>query len=73
MENEDCIIGYLCGYEDSRLVAFDDVVDESENSLCSYSLQELLDRRCSTHLIRFNYCPICGKKIDWKKLREYAK
>lgn len=30
-----------------------------------YSLKDYLDKRKTTDLIRFNYCPLCGKKIVW--------
>lgn len=26
--------------------------------------------RKSTNLTRFDFCPYCGKKIDWKEIRE---
>uniref|UniRef100_A0A6M3IHE4 Uncharacterized protein n=1 Tax=viral metagenome TaxID=1070528 RepID=A0A6M3IHE4_9ZZZZ len=31
-------------------------------------LREVTDRRRGQATL-FNYCPECGKKIDWKKLR----
>ena len=34
-----------------------------------YSLNDYCDRRKSTDLTRFNYCPFCGKKIDWKAIK----
>jgi hypothetical protein len=36
-------------------------------------LEKYMDRRVSTNLERFDYCPFCGEKIDWKKLKERAK
>lgn len=27
------------------------------------------DKRTSTNLTQFNYCPLCGKKIDWKAIK----
>lgn len=35
-----------------------------------YKMSDYLDKRKSTNLHRFDYCPQCGKKIDWKKMRE---
>ena len=32
-------------------------------------LEEYCDKRKSTDLTRFNYCPLCGKKIDWKSIK----
>ncbi len=34
-----------------------------------WSLKDYADRRKSTNLQHFNYCPICGKCVDWKKIR----
>ena len=34
-----------------------------------YTLDDYCDRRKSTDLTRFNYCPLCGKKIDWKSYK----
>lgn len=33
------------------------------------SPKQYTDFRCSTNLERFKYCPECGEKIDWKKVR----
>lgn len=35
-----------------------------------YYLNDYLDRRKNTNLSRFNYCPVCGEKIDWKGMRK---
>ncbi len=35
-----------------------------------YTLKDYADRRKSTNLRRFEFCPICGKKIDWKKIKK---
>ena len=35
-----------------------------------YMLKDYCDKCKSTNLIRFNFCPYCGKKIDWKKIKE---
>ena len=34
-----------------------------------YSAKQYTDLRCSTNLERFKYCPECGEKIDWKKVK----
>lgn len=31
-------------------------------------LKDYADKRKSTNLYRFNFCPVCGKTIDLKKL-----
>lgn len=35
-----------------------------------YTLKDYCDKRKSTNLTRFEFCPYCGKKIDWKKIKE---
>ena len=39
----------------------------------NYTLKDYCDRRKSTNLTRFEFCPYCGKKIDWKKIKEENK
>jgi hypothetical protein len=34
-----------------------------------WTLADYCDRRKSTDLSRFEYCPHCGKKIDWKAMK----
>lgn len=34
-----------------------------------WSLHDYLDKRKSVNMTRFNFCPICGKKVDWKAMR----
>lgn len=36
-------------------------------------IKDYFDKRKNTNLNRFNYCPYCGKKIDWKELKERSK
>lgn len=38
-----------------------------------YSLNDYLDKRKSVNMTRFNFCPVCGNKIDWKAMREGAR
>ena len=33
------------------------------------SMRDYADKRKSTNLTRFDYCPFCGKKINWKDIR----
>lgn len=37
-----------------------------------YTLQQYCDWRRSTDLHRFSYCPDCGAKIDWGKIKREA-
>lgn len=34
-----------------------------------WTLADYADRRKSTDMCRFDFCPLCGEKIDWKALR----
>lgn len=34
-----------------------------------WSWEEYCDKRVSTDLTRFNFCPWCGKKINWRKMK----
>lgn len=34
-----------------------------------FNPKQYTDFRFSTNLERFKYCPECGEKIDWKKIR----
>ena len=36
----------------------------------AYELKDYGDRRKSTDLTRFDYCPYCGKNIDWCEIRK---
>ena len=42
---------------------------EYNNHFKYWYLHEYCDKRHSTDLTRFNYCPLCGKKIDWKAIK----
>jgi len=33
-------------------------------------LNDFFDMRRKTELNHFDYCPICGQKIDWKAMKE---
>ena len=79
IEKCECYIGIKYDYEDTRLVTLKQLKDEIEwlqsrkESFAEYginnkiyTLADYCDKRKSTDLTRFNYCPLCGKKIDWK-------
>ena len=34
----------------------------------TFTLKDYCDRRKHTDLTRFNYCPVCGKEINWKQM-----
>ena len=33
------------------------------------SMRDYADKRKKTNLKRFDYCPVCGKKINWADIR----
>lgn len=35
-----------------------------------WTLKDYADRRKNTDLYRFNNCPLCGRHIDWKLIKE---
>ena len=35
----------------------------------AWTLVDYCDKRKTTDLSRFEYCPACGKKIDWKTIK----
>ena len=80
----ECCIGIKHDYEDTRLVTLKQLKDEIEwlqsrkESFAEYginnkiyTLVDYCDKRKSTDLTQFNYCPFCGKKIDWKAIMVY--
>lgn len=34
-----------------------------------FTLRDYADRRRATDFVRFDFCPECGRKIDWKTIR----
>lgn len=34
-----------------------------------WSLKDYADKRKSTNLYRFDFCPGCGKQINWKEIK----
>lgn len=34
-----------------------------------WAWKQYCDKRVHTDLTRFDYCPYCGKKIDWRKMK----
>lgn len=35
-----------------------------------WSLKQYCDKRVNTDMTQFDFCPECGKKINWKEIRE---
>ena len=89
IEKCECVIGIRYDYEDTAIITLSELKEhiESEKRLAErykddewlqslynkYMLEDYCDKRKSTDLTRFNYCPLCGKKIDWKAIKSDAK
>ena len=81
-------IGFLYDFDDTKAVTFQGLKDHIkrlkevevyfketsgyERKFCAYTMQDYLDQRKSTNLIRFKFCPFCGEKIDWAMMRKEA-
>jgi hypothetical protein len=77
MKEHECIIGHY----DERLLTLKDLLEivgwhmlvladgEVWKDFKFYTLKDYCDMRKSTDLSRFKFCPYCGKKIDWKKIK----
>lgn len=88
MSEHECIIGVYYDYEDTDIVTLSELQEKikfciSMDEYCKsngwpthravYTLNDYCDGRKSTNLTRFEHCPHCGKKIDWKKIKSEGK
>lgn len=88
MSEHECIIGLLYddGYflievkelkeHIKEVKEYNQSLDEQEIKIFraeEYTLKDYCDKRKSTNLTRFEFCPYCGKKIDWKKIKNEEK
>lgn len=73
----DCLIGEWLDYDNTCLVTEQDLCEniERENRVAhilkrkKVTIADYCDCRKSVNLIRFKFCPECGRKIDWKSIR----
>lgn len=83
MEHE-CIIGMYNNYENTCLYTFAELIEKSSDDWDLWleghdwlhpptTMVDFFDKRINTELTRFNYCPECGKKIDWNELKRKCK
>lgn len=85
MADNECIIGLLYRTDNAVLCTLQDLEQHVEDrkemnefirKCCpdiirkDWSMKDYFDRRKSTDLTRFSFCPVCGKKIDWNGLRK---
>ena len=74
MRNHECVIGIRYDYDNTDLVTLEDLKRHINYPFrnTAWSLKDYCDKRKNTDLTRFDYCPYCGKKIEWKKIKEGA-
>lgn len=54
----------------NRMISSDPLYSQSPGlTVKEWSLSQYADKRVNTDLYRFDFCPECGEKIDWKKIR----
>lgn len=60
------LLDYISSYlsEDEETRKFRRVVSLPK----PFDIQDYRNKRKKTNLKRFNYCPLCSKKIDWKMI-----
>lgn len=80
-QKHECVIGMLNEWDEGRLVTLSDLKAHIVDSVRlmsvgaiqkAWSLTDYTDRRKSTDLTQFEYCPYCGQKIDWTAIRKTA-
>ena len=64
-----CILGLMRYYDYAELATIGSLERHIKEDGSSYTFRDYGDKRKSTDLIRFEYCPGCGKKIDWKAIK----
>lgn len=84
MKKHECIVGILNNYDFGELVTLAELernINERREynkridgkaehfKYIEWSLKDYADRRKSTNLTAFSYCPYCGKEIDWKAIK----
>lgn len=80
MADHDCTIGLLCYRSNDNLVTLAELKEHIEAEMeysktpglwqrKVFSLADYGDKRKSTDLTRFEFCPYCGKPIDWKAIK----
>lgn len=40
-----------------------------KHGIKGWTIADYCDKRKNTDLTRFEYCPMCGRKIDWKAIK----
>lgn len=74
----ECAIGEWLDYEDTGLITekglFEGVGTRNRYIKEQYriTVADYCDFRKTVNLIRFKFCPWCGKEIDWKAIKRRA-
>ena len=65
-------IGVWYDAGDSRIVTIGQLrlLAQEGSDFGDWTLADYLNYKRETNLIRFDHCPKCGCRIDWKKIRE---
>ena len=66
-KGHECYIGIFYDYEDTALVTVDNYIEVT--SFSDQNIDQLLNNP-NSHFRKFDYCPICGKKLDWDEIKE---
>ena len=82
-KKHECVIGLLSNYAGGEIVTLEELMNHIQERIrfneivgneaikeTVWSLKDYSDKRKSTDFLRFDFCPFCGEKIDWKNIRE---
>ena len=70
MEHE-CAIGLWCECDYVNCISLSELKEQQRDK--GYTMKQLKDYRFGISFSEFEYCPDCGKKIDWETIRKYLK
>ena len=82
-KKHECVIGLLSNYAGGEIVTLEELMNHIQERIhfneivgneaikeIVWTLKDYSNGRKSTDFLKFHFCPMCGKKIDWKKIRE---
>ena len=67
----ECYVGMMFDYENTDLITREELEEiiEKHEDVKIFTRKDYCDKRITTNVTQFNYCPKCGKKIDWKAIK----
>ena len=71
MCKDGCIICLWHDSEWNELMNLEDLIIASKESI--YTMKDYADKRKSTNITNFDYCPFCGESINWKQIKLLGK